>query len=95
MVARFGWRDVILLVFAGVIAYVIWAGGQTRLSAFQHADRSACVRIEALKLGFHDSLERALKTLDQYAYYRDHPAERAKAVAEINRQLRLYAPVRC
>jgi hypothetical protein len=95
MVRRMTWRDWVLLGIVMLIAFLVWWGGTKRAQLLERADHSACVRIEALKVGFRDSLERGLATLDSYQYYRDHPAEKEKVVVEIRRQLRLYAPVDC
>jgi hypothetical protein len=92
---RLSWRDWALLGIVAMIAFLVWWGGQKREQLFRRADHSACVRIEALKVGFRDSLERGLATLDSYQYYRDHPAEKTRVVEEIRRQLQLYAPITC
>lgn len=95
LVSWFTWRDAAGFVLTLVVAALIWQAGTNKEQAARRADHSVCVRIEALKVGFRDSLKRGLATLDQYAYYRDHPDEKADAAAEIRRQLRLYAPISC
>jgi len=95
MVKRITWRDWSILAIVACIAFLVWWGGNKRAQLFHKADHSACVRIELLKVGFRDSLDRGLTTLDSYQYYRDHPAEKQRVIAEIERQLRLYAPIKC
>lgn len=87
--------DALLLAIAGLIGFLIWWGAHVQDASSAHTDHIVCVQIELLKRGFTDSLERGKRSIPTLAYYRAHPVERRKALDEINRQLRLYAPHPC
>lgn len=58
-------------------------------------DIKICVRVNNLNKTVTQALFRQKRAVDKIAYYRDHPKDRAIALAEINRQLKQFAPRQC
>ena len=51
-----------------------------------------CVEVEQVRTYARDSASRALKSLPTLAYYKHHPAERAQALKDIQRQVDFFSP---
>jgi hypothetical protein len=54
-----------------------------------------CVASNHQNEAISNSLHRSLKTIPTLSYYKQHPAERDRALAEIHHQLRVFAPRNC
>jgi hypothetical protein len=87
-IKAFGWRDVTILLLALTVVFVVvWAG--------RVVDTKTCDRFNILFQGFTDSLERSKAAIPTIAYYKTHPEEKQRALAEINHQLVVYKQVKC
>ena len=87
-IAKLDWRDYLGLGLTILVVLLLVRGQQV-------ADHTVCVQLNTLRAGFRDSLERGLNSIPTIQYYKNHPAEKKRALTEINRQIKLYKNKNC
>lgn len=54
--------------------------------------RDFCVKVEQVRTYAREAATRALATLPTLAYYKAHPAELERALADVHRQVNFFSP---
>lgn len=86
---KWRWRFVTawLIVFTGLTAW--------NLHRNKTLSQENCAGIARLDVAISATLERSLRTIPTLRYYKQHPDERDRALAEIHRELRTFVPPDC
>lgn len=96
---RLSLRDVafvicaLLITGALVMSTANMRQGNATLRAQQRTDN--CLQIEVVKDEIRKILERSLETIPTIDYYKTHPAERQKAIADTEFSIARFVPVDC
>lgn len=78
-----------------VAIIIVVTGGYAFATVRKANDKATCLQIELLKEPIRNSIADSIKQLPQLDYYKQHPAELKKALADSNRTLANFAPKTC
>ena len=87
-VARWTLNFTLILSVLGLL----WFLESGNAKADRDIRRDFCVEVEQVRTYARDAAQRGLKSLPALVYYQQHPAELARAIADLERQIRFFSP---